>query len=82
MLKSFIVRIIPNFKSVIIRTIKVDDFTRRMWNIYETVRKEGISQVKMLQFRTTVNGDVALKLQRFPNQMKSWFPHGLKNLEK
>ena len=29
-------------------TIKVDEFTRRLWNIYETVRKEGITQVTFL----------------------------------
>ena len=27
------------------RVIEVDDFTRRLWNIYVTVREEGISQV-------------------------------------
>ena len=26
--------------------IKVDEFTRQLWNIYETVRREGIAQVK------------------------------------
>lgn len=31
---------------VINRTIKVDDFTRRLWNIYTTVREEGQAQVR------------------------------------
>ena len=31
--------------ALVSRVIKVDDFTRRLWNIYETVRNEGISQV-------------------------------------
>jgi len=26
--------------------VKVDEFTRRLWNIYETVRREGIAQVR------------------------------------
>ena len=26
--------------------IKVDEFTRQLWNIYETVQKEGIAQVR------------------------------------
>lgn len=25
--------------------IKVDEFTRRLWNIYETVQQEGVAQV-------------------------------------
>ena len=28
------------------RAVQVDDFTRRLWNIYEAVRTEGKSQVK------------------------------------
>ena len=26
--------------------IKVDDFIGRLWNIYETIRQEGIAQVR------------------------------------
>ena len=28
------------------KTIKVDQFTKRLWDIYETVRKEGFRQVR------------------------------------
>ncbi|XP_045126156.1 glutathione synthetase-like isoform X2 [Portunus trituberculatus] len=32
-------------KDALEKTIKVDDFTRRLWDIYTTVREEGISQL-------------------------------------
>uniref|UniRef100_A0A0P4WD75 Glutathione synthetase n=1 Tax=Scylla olivacea TaxID=85551 RepID=A0A0P4WD75_SCYOL len=32
-------------KDALEKTIKVDDFTRRLWDIYTTVREEGVSQL-------------------------------------
>ncbi|XP_045126152.1 glutathione synthetase-like isoform X1 [Portunus trituberculatus] len=44
-------------KDALEKTIKVDDFTRRLWDIYTTVREEGISQEMSLGL---VRSDVML----------------------
>ena len=45
--------------TVYFSAVKVDDFMRRLWNIYETVTKEGITQVNIFETVNKKRKDVA-----------------------